>query len=149
MPVEKLPGLPAPKPFALLDMHIHEQLEEKYVLRFRARSTFWKYILVSDHLRQLNKPAIVDTAGRPAFSGPENITLPDERAALVFASTSPIGFSEMPVHAYRLVENYEAETGKYKVVISTLPQADIHTLSNGAKRTDSTDNTGFSEIFIY
>lgn len=148
-PADQFYGRFFSKPFGLLDLQIHKGMEKTYVINFSAKSTFWRYILVSDHFRELHNPAVLNPGNHEVFNGPKELTLPDGRPALAFTSKNKISLSEFTLLPFQLVENYGSETGKYKVVITALPIPDINTISKVETMSQNKTKTTFSEIFIY
>lgn len=137
---------PFARPFAILDLRLYPGLETEYHISFQTRSTWWNYILVGNHLKELRDPAILHAATRQTFEGPETIKLPDSRTGLSFISPAPVESKETPVATYTLVENFDPATGKYKVVIPTLPIPDARIISRVHTRNKRSDR---SEIFLY
>jgi hypothetical protein len=135
------------KPFGWLDVALHQQLAEKYVIRFQAKQTFWQYIVVSDYLKKLERLAVMDAQAKEVFNGPETILLPDNRNALSFISKTPIPLSDSGAKTFQLVENYDPGTGKGKVVHAALPRPDVQVISSAVRRTGA--DPFYSEIFIY
>lgn len=133
------------KPFGLIDIRISNGLPEQYSIRFREKATYWRYLVISQHLRDLNNPAVLGSKG--SFKGPETMVLPDKRNALAFVSADPIGIKESGNDTFQLVENYDAAAGKYKVVLKTLPVPDVRAISALQPR-DAAAAYGYSEIFI-
>ena len=134
------------KPFAILDLRLAPGLPESYSLNFKAKETIWRYVLISDDLQSLKNPAILDSTGTEPFEGPELLKF-SGTAGLAFKSRQAISFTEGNIQNFQLVENYDAETGRYKVVMRALPKAnpEMITLIN----TDNTlENNNYSEIFI-
>jgi len=148
-PVAEFPNRFFAKPFGLLDLEIREGMEEAYRVNFLNKATFWRYIVISDHLRGLNNPAVTDTSGGETFDGPAEIRLPDSREALAFTSRDQISWRESGNKTFQLVENFEPGTGKYKVVLSALPVPDINIISNAGSPSPNGDPADFSEIIIY
>ncbi len=134
------------KPFGVIDLAITEALLDEYSISFHEKETYWRYVLVSDHLKHLTDPAVVYET--ELFDGPKKIALPDKREAVTFESTSPIGIFQLPKKIFKLVENYDAATLKYKVVLNTLPLPDVNTLSV-LPREKGKETFNYSEIFIY
>jgi hypothetical protein len=148
-PADQFYGRFFSKPFGLLDLQINKGMEKTYIINFLAKSTFWRYILVSDHFRELHKPAILNPGNHEIFDGPNELTLPDGRPALAFTSKNKISLSEFIPLPFQLVENYGSGTGKHKVVITALPLPDVNTISTVEATPQSKTKTAFSEIFIY
>jgi hypothetical protein len=152
--LENAEGRTFEKPFAILDLILQPGLEENYQIAFQPPSTWWNYILVSDHLKELNNPAIINTGTKENFAGPSTVRLRDDRACLSFVSPAPIGLKEEPAATCMLVENFDPATGKYKVVLPTLPGPDTRIVSGSRTRTRDKPaapgpSTFFSEIFLY
>jgi hypothetical protein len=137
---------PFEKPFAILDFHLYPGLETNYHILFQPLSTWWNYILVGNHLKELRNPAIINTGTKENFAGPSSIRLPDERTALSFLSPAPMVLRERSPGACMLVENFDPATGKYKVVAATLPIPDSRIISGVRTRNRSAN---VSEILLY
>jgi hypothetical protein len=142
VPVKDLPYHFFNKPFALMEIGLNNLHTEDYVIRFMEKSTYWRYLLVSDHLRELHNPAVLN--GSVAFKGPVEIELPGNRSALAFESEIPVSIKQRSEKTFQLVENYDADSNKGKTVIKALPHADINIVSKL-----STENIKeYSEIVI-
>ncbi|HTI08004.1 MAG TPA: hypothetical protein VL832_05595 [Puia sp.] len=126
----KLPRHFSGRPFGWLQLVLNPKLKDSYEARWPVRSVYWNYIVVSKHLQELNKPAILDPVTKQVFAGPTPILLPDNRKALSFVSETPISFLAAENQLFQLVENFEEDSGKYKVVVSALPRADPGILSD-------------------
>jgi len=134
------------KPFAILDLKIAPELLENYSLNFKAKETIWRYILMGEHLQSLNSPAIIDNNGKEPFDGPEHLKFSGTQG-LAFRSKKAISFSETSVQNFQLVENFDIETGRYKVVMRALPKANP-ALITLIKDENTIANNNYSEIFI-
>jgi hypothetical protein len=66
---------------------------------------------------------------------------------MAFESKNAIQLSSKPEKVFQLVENYQPETGRYKVVLSVLPNPNVKLISSIHTETQNTKNK-FSEIFI-
>jgi hypothetical protein len=133
------------KPFAKLTLAINGDLQNEYTIKFKARSTYWRYILMSNYLQELNSPAIIDADSANAFGVPAKIDLPGNRQVNAFTSGQTLQLSQRPVKVFQLAENYESGSAKYKVVIRSLPYPDISAIS----RLPNNSSSNFSDIFIY
>jgi hypothetical protein len=132
------------KPFAKLILALNSELQNEYTINFNAKSTYWRYILMSNYLQELNNPAIIDTDSTNAFGAPSKVDLPGNQQVNAFTSGKALQLCQRPVKAFQLAENYESGSSKYKVVIRSLPYPDIKAIS---RLPNSTSN--FSDIFIY
>jgi hypothetical protein len=137
------------KPFAKLDLTMAPGSNEEYDIRFRARSTQLRYILVSNYLQGLKNPAVINSDNAGTFCEPTDITLPDKRVVSSFALSDPFILNQLPGKGitFQLVENYEKESAKYKVVIRALPFPDITAVSLLPKPNINT-SIHISDIFI-
>jgi len=133
------------KPFAILELALTPDLQSDCFIRFQSRSTYWRYILMSGHLQQLNSAAIIDGDGGSAFGESLNVTLPGNKQVKAFVSGSQMQLSQQPVKTFQLAENYQEGSLKYKVVIRALPQPDISAISNIPNH----NSINISDIFIY
>ncbi len=116
-------------PFGHLDLKLHPGLEMKMEIRFSARSVYWQYILISDHLKTLSAPAVLNKTSQKIFKGPEAVELPESRSGIGFISEEPITLSNQPNRQFQLVDNYDASVNRFKVVMDVLPNPDIHVVS--------------------
>jgi len=139
---------PFERPFALLDLRLYPgRLEKNYQIFFQARSTWWNYILVGDHLKELPDPAILYSGRKKqAFAGPFTVPLPDGRTGLSFVSPAPVEARETPESTCTLVESFDQATERYKVVIPTLPVPDAKIISRVHARYIPVDH---STVFLY
>lgn len=136
------------KPFARIDLQLNKKFREDYVVRFKAKETYWRYILMSDHLNDLDSPAILDSSTSELFDGPEKLPVRGKET-LAFRSKSPIRFSQDPKTVFQLVDNYDAASGRYKVVMRALPLADPNHITLVSRGATTQDLTNYSEIFIH
>jgi len=134
------------KPFALLDVYLTENLKTEYTITFKEKQTYWRYILVSDHLKCLKQPAIL--GDQETFKGPFEMRLPDKRNVLYFVSEKPISLSQATLKHFKLVENYENELLAQRVVKRLLPVPDTSTIS-AFGNANPNDKNYYSEIYIY
>jgi hypothetical protein len=130
------------KPFALIEIRLNDVYTGDYEIRFKEKSTYWRYLLVSDHLRELHQPAVLN--GSIVFTGPVEIELPGKRTALAFESVIPVSIRQRSEKTFQLVENYDADSNKGKTVIKTLPHPDINIVS----KLNGQDSKEYSEIVI-
>lgn len=136
------------KPLARLTIQLKPDTLPSYTIQFAARKTYWRYILSSGYLQQLDKPAVIGKQEKIVFKGPEAIVLPDKRKAVCFVSEEQIAFSETPRKDWQLVEQYDAATGRYKVVKKTLPAPDVLHLSVIDASVDAATLLSYSEIIL-
>lgn len=161
--VEPSAQRPFARPFAILDLRLYPGLGNNYHIFFQTRSTRWNYILVGDHLKELHDPAILlqpdkkqavnspsaqasNGSSPKVFSGPSTIRLRDNRTGLSFISPAPVEVRETPAATCTLVEDFDQTTGKYKVVIATLPVPDGRIISRANTHNKQPD---LSEIILY
>ncbi len=137
------------KPFAVVDMALTPALGEEFVIAFDKKASYWQYIVVSEHLKNLASPAILNINDQAVFSTPEKIALPNKSEALLFTSLNPIDLKETPAELFRLVENYESGTGRHKVIKKALPVPDVRAVSSGSGKNNGGSKIPYSEIFIY
>jgi hypothetical protein len=133
--------------FGKIIITIDNNLKQDYYIRFEQKSTHLRYFLVSNYLLALDQPAIIDSSNQQKFSDAAPVTLSNGKSAIVFISEKEIRFSHKSKSAFNLVENYEKETGKYKLVKSGLPLPDVRAVS---KALDGNEYAGkfYSDIFL-
>lgn len=134
------------KPFGLLRIKLHKDLSTSLQIRFQTKSTYWRYILTSEHLKTLVNPAVVHKETRQAFIGPENFVLPDQRAAIVFRSATPVQMTALPNKSFQLLENYEPTSGRGRVIIGMMPNPSNSAISHLPD--SGTEKLNYSEIFL-
>lgn len=135
------------KPFGVVSILVHSELENSFEIAFAGTATYWCYVLTQDYLQELVDPAIIHKDTKQAFSGPEPIRLPDNRAAVAFFSDEPIAHKEYPEAWYQLVENYNTSTQRYKVVLPSLPHPNRNYISL-LKSVSESKGKNYSYIFI-
>ncbi len=135
------------RPFALLDLKLAKGLSPSHSIRFKAKETYWRYVLLSDDLRSLNSPAIISNSSAEFFEGPETLKFRG-KDTLAFISKSPISFSQNNEKVFQLVDNYDEESGRYKVVMRALPSANPDHITAIDGDTNNR-NLNYSEIFIH
>lgn len=118
------------KPFAQVSLLLHSGLKENYTIQFAAKGTYWCYILLSAHVKELKNPAILNKSTKDVFAGPKLVTLPGNRKENAFVSNEPILLTSTPNRSFSLVENYEPGKDRHKVIISVLPNPDINHFSD-------------------
>eukprot|EP01133_Synstelium_polycarpum_P010503 gene10503-12225_t len=64
------------KPFGKIVLKIAPGLLDVYLIRFEAMATYWRYILVSDYLKAIKNPVVLDQQTQVIFKGPNPIELP-------------------------------------------------------------------------
>lgn len=144
VPVEQTGRSFFSKPFGLLLIRLHKELDSSLVIQFQAKATYWRYVLTSEHLKTLVNPAIVHKETREAFIGPENFLLPDQREAIVFRSAVPVEMTALPNKSFQLLENYEQASGKGRVIIGMMPNPNNNTISS----LPGGEKLNYSEIFL-
>ncbi len=134
------------KPFALIDIRLNNNLLSEYALSFKEKQTYWRYLLMSEHLKELQKPAIL--SNQIIFNGPITKKLSNKREVICFESNKPISLNQVPINHFKLVENFENETSSFRVVIKLLPTPDINNISS-IEDSQEKNKIKYSEIFIY
>lgn len=117
------------KPFGRISILLHPNLEKSFTIHFAAKATYWQYILQSEHLMNLQKPAIINKATKKIFLGPVPVKLSENKQGLAFVSEEPIVLTKMPNRKFHLVENYESGNERYKIIMAVLPNPDINQIS--------------------
>lgn len=112
-----------------------------YYIRFAARQTYWTYYLLGNLAR--NALYIEDAKGETEFDLIGEVSLPGNRVARAFRSTSRLLLQDRYHHRFQLVEP-GANGGR--VLIARLPGADVR--QTYQERLNGTDRT-VSEIFIH
>jgi hypothetical protein len=130
------------KPFAYIELKLSNLVKEVYYIHFREKETYWRYLLVSDYLQTLVNPAILN--GSITFTGPVPVLLPNDSKALVFESTKPIGIKQKQESVFQLVESYNSELKKGRIVIKMLPYPDVKNIS----KIFFGENKEYSEIIL-
>jgi hypothetical protein len=130
------------KPFAIIELQLNKVKTDQYYINFQEKSSYWRYLLVSDHFKTLTNPAVLNPLIN--FSGPKEVTLPDNSKALSFESDVPISIKQKSDKQFQLVENYDNINGKGKVIIKNLPHPNVNIIS----KLNTTQDRVYSEIII-
>lgn len=146
IPVDQMEEAFFNKPFGQLRIKLHKDLSTSLQIKFQAKSTYWRYILTSEHLKTLVNPAVVHKETRQAFIGPEDFVLPDQRAAIVFRSATPVQMTALPNKSFQLLENYEPASGRGRVIIGMMPNPSNSAISHLPD--GGTEKLNYSEIFL-
>lgn len=109
------------KPFGVIDLQLHDALEESLQISFSTVSTYWCYVVTTDYLQELINPAILDKETKELFSGPEPSRITENQTAFLFFSKRPIPHYQRVPHTFQLVEDYQPETQRHKVILPVLP----------------------------
>ncbi|MBS1635990.1 MAG: hypothetical protein JST26_08700 [Bacteroidetes bacterium] len=131
------------KPFGLIDIQLYKDLPEMFFIRFLEKSTYWRYLLVSDHLRELSAPAVA--SADIVFKGPSELILPDNKKAIAFESVERIPLSQRSKQTFQLLENFDIAQRKGRVILRVLPVPDIHIISSVKKEEREHE---YSEIIL-
>lgn len=134
------------KPFAVVDILIHNELHSEQVISFLQRKSHWRYILMGDHFLELHKPGVIGDGA--IFNGPFTRLLANQKEVICFESQEPISHYQISKHHFQLVENDEGNDSGYRVVVRRLPTPDVTTISTIKEKTEK-EKIEFSEIFIY
>jgi hypothetical protein len=133
------------KPFGVIDIQLHNDLQANYYINFKEKESYWRYIIMSDHLKKLQQPAIIGNS--EVFEGPTNVTLPNNQEAVSFVSVRPIRLKQRPDQYFKLVDHYKEEESTFNVLINALPVPDTRHMPLIIK--NKNDEKYYSEIFIY
>lgn len=136
------------KPFGQVTLLLDEQLLPAYEIRFQAKATRWCYFLMSDDLKALSRPAILGINGNGYFDAPVTVTLPDNMKAPVLISKAVVPLGAAGIQRFQLVDYTGTDTGRYKVIIPSLPVPDVSRVSNAGAILYEKGND-YSEIFLY
>jgi hypothetical protein len=136
------------KPFGQISIRLHSGMPQKFILKFSTLATHWQYILRSSHLQNLTQPAIIDRSGQVVFEGPEEIMLPDGRTAQAFISRDLIPLSHLPQRKFKLVDNSKPGDKQFKIIISALPDPDVHNITKISNNTNQNPGLKISTIIL-
>ncbi len=135
------------KPFGMIAIKLHKNLEETFVISFASAATYWCYVITTAYLQELAHPAIVRKETKEVFKGPIPIQLTANTTASAFFSTAAVLQKERPAGTCQLVEDYNTDNQSYKVVLPALPGPDRRHLSS-LKTTEEYKEKDVSYIFI-
>lgn len=126
----------------------------RFLVRFGARQTKWKYYLLSDPV--LSDPAayhaaIIDLDGELSFTPRGYTELPGRPPALTFISEQAVEMRQHPPQRLQLCERAEAGQPATRILIKRLPNASVAAVGRdvaaGSNEADG-DTTLVSEIYI-
>ncbi len=147
------------KPFAVIEIFLSKTVKPSnrpiqddfttklvnYVLNFNRRSVFWKYYIMSGHLRELEGLAIANGKSGPVFIGPEKEQVLGKHESETFISDRALDFTESRTYKFQLHKNFDKQKGNGKPVIKSLPNPAPEQL----KPMDGKPGQYYTEIFIY
>lgn len=114
---------------------------KRYLLRFQARATVWKYYVVGDWAQ--DEIHIVDLQRETSFDAAVPEPLPDGRTALAVRSLARIALQERPAHRFQL----RGRSGNTeRVLVKRLPVAGS---SPWSVETIRGEPTPVSEIYVH
>lgn len=145
--VELLPGN-FRRPFGVIYFNLQEVQPIDYYIQFDAKKVYWRYVVATQHLRDLENPAIINKADQSVFDGPVSCELPDQRNALLFTSGSPLKVSEQSDRNFQLVESYNINSGRQKVVIQMLPNPNVKHISAINGGADKKDGVPYADVIL-
>lgn len=134
--------------FGLIKLVLQDVTRDDYFICLAARSTYWRYVLVSDYAKELERPAILDKESTVAFTGPSPLTLPDKKEAIAFVSQSKLPLRQQFGQSFRLVETHDTANGKCKTIVPRLPYPDIRHLSVIDVRSGGENPSHYSNIIL-
>lgn len=146
-------------PFAVVDIHFNKQVKEaarpigdkgavaplNYVLGFNRRAVFWKYYIMSSHLRELEGLAIANGKTGPEFIGPNKEQVLGKHESESFLSDVPLDFTEHRKYKFQLHKNFDKKKGGGKTVMKSLPNPNPAQL----KPMNGKPGQYYTEIYIY
>ncbi|OMP77147.1 MULTISPECIES: hypothetical protein [unclassified Chitinophaga] len=130
------------RPFGQIELLLTQELQSNYEIHFAPKATHWHYFLMSGHLQEIAKPAVVDPSGTTTFKGPQSAVLPDGRNVITFISDTPVTLAQQQ-SPFMLVD-YATGSDAWRVVIPELPKPDVSRISAAGG-----DPLLSSEIFLY
>lgn len=123
------------------DLDLAEPGGKRYLMRFQARATVWKYYVVGDWAQ--DEIHIVDMQHETGFDAAVPEPLPDGRTALAVRSLSRIALQERPAHRFQL----RGRSGNTeRVLVKRLPVAGS---SPWSVETIRGEPTPVSEIYVH
>lgn len=118
------------KPLAIVELFPGKLLEDfqdaaeiNYEINFNNRETIWKYFLVSPEFQKFKKLSIINKGREPVFKEPQKTEFPGGSEGLMFESLDRLPLSEVASHTFQLVDNYDPEARKGKVILKNLNKA--------------------------
>ncbi|CAN5424979.1 hypothetical protein BH09BAC1_BH09BAC1_21630 [soil metagenome] len=147
------------KPFAVVEFFFNTKVRENarpinndltvtplnFVLGFNRRSVFWKYYIMSGHLRELDGLAIANGKSGPVFIGPEKEQVLGKHESETFISDRVLDFTESRTYKFQLHKNFDPQKANDKPGIKALPNPEPDQLKPMAGK----PGQYYTEIFIY
>ncbi|HEY8400999.1 MAG TPA: hypothetical protein VIK89_07040, partial [Cytophagaceae bacterium] len=117
----------------------------EYKIHFGARSTFWKYLLISKYNSNLKNTIINSGGSEVKFKGPSEVKMRNGADALEFVSETPLTLKEKPDYRFQL-KSVKAGAANGKTIMDKLPLASAEVIRPESRNEDSKI---FSEIIVY
>lgn len=116
----------------------------EYRVRFEARRTYWRYLLLGP--LAADGARVTDSDRETEFEFGGETLLPGDRRALAFRSTTPIALRERSERRFQLREEGGSASGNGRVLVNRLPVAG----PDGLRREIVDGSPAFvSDIFVY
>ncbi len=139
------------KPLGLIEIYAGALFErfskngpQEYRVNFDSKRTIWKYFLLDSVLRDFNHLSIIDQNKQQVFNPPQKEQVQDAEA-LVFTSKDKIALADFSEDRFQLVDQFDPELKKGKVILKTLPRASPEQLYRGDASSEESMN---SHIYI-
>ncbi len=139
------------KPLGLIEIYagaLFEQFTQngqlEYRVNFDSKRTIWKYFLLDPVFRAFDHLSIIDQTKQQVFNPPEKERVQDAEA-LVFTSKDKIALADFSEDRFQLVDQFDPELKKGKVILKSLPRASPEQLYRGDASSEESMN---SHIYI-
>lgn len=141
------------KKFGEIIIDCLENFKTNFYIRFRNKKSYWRYILISKYVKNLELPEILSvTANNSEKAFLKQLTnkiLATNEDIVVFTSIKqyPLCHTFSSTQLFSLVNINASGNGNYTVVKSVLPTPDVNTISNALPQVVDSLNV-FSDIFL-
>lgn len=151
--------VPVLRPIAIVDISLSGAIKEEFIngvkeneipfysykISFSARSTFWKYFLISKYNSNLKNTTIDSGESEFKFKGPEQVKMKNGQDAVMFVSNSPLPLRQIQDLRFQL-KNVRMGIVNGKTIMDRLPSPSPETI-----KPDSRDENSkvYSEIIIH
>lgn len=122
----------------------------RYVLRFDARSTYWRYYIVPQPPEKTLDDLVIETMGDVppvSFTGPINVRLINGAPAYCFRSDKPLLLQQQSTHRFRLKGLVRFQSAVDDVLVARMPVAGATQVLPEGGADDP--NKIYSDIYVY
>jgi len=96
-------------------------------ISFKAKSAYWRYLLVAQYAKSLDKSKLVSDQKDIKFKGPKKVELRNGKEAIEFQSEKPLKMLEFSEMSFQLTAK-NGQSGADKILVKRMPLPSVDCL---------------------